>query len=188
MPFGLVSACCTCQRLSDWICDGCENFARAYLDDLVIFSDEWNDHLKQVEIVLRRVQDAEVTLKPSKCVFASGQVSYLGYVVGSGTIRPEQMKVSSIQEFSRPVIKTEVKSFLGTIGFYRRFVPNFSELSFPLTDMLSGGKPMNVVWSEQAQRSFEVLKKPLCVEPILKSPAVSKPFFVQCDASMRAIG
>src|ERR1700722_3993663 len=109
MPFGLVSASCTCQRLSDWICDGCESFARCYLDDLVVFSDSWSDHLQHLEMILQRVSDAAITLKPSKCCFASGQVNYLGYVVGSGSVRPDELKVSAFREFARPGTKSEVK-------------------------------------------------------------------------------
>ena len=135
LPFGLVSACATCQVLSDLICDGCETFARSYLDDVLIFSNSWSEHVYHVKTILRRVQQAGITLKPSKCVFAGSHVTYLGYVVGSGCVQTERLKVEAIHNFSKPVTKPDVKSFLGTVGFYKKFIPNFSTLCLPLTDM-----------------------------------------------------
>lgn len=187
MPFGLVSACSTCQLLSDLICSGCETFARSYLDDVVIFSDTWSDHTRQLKLILGRIRDAGITLKPSKCVFANSQVTYLGYVVGSGTIQTDKLKVEAVRSFPKPVTKTDVKCFLGTIGFYRKFIPHYATLSLPLTDMLSKSQPRVVCWNPKAEEAFSTLRETLVTEPILCAPNPSKPYFVQCDASERAV-
>ncbi len=110
MPFGLCGTPATFQRTMAHLLRGLEKFSAAYLDDLVIFSDDWNDHLDQVEQVLKRLRAAGLTARPSKCQFGMAQCMYLDHVVGSGAVKPEMSKVKAVQEFPVPKRKKHVWS------------------------------------------------------------------------------
>lgn len=106
-----------------------------YLDDLVVFSDSWESHLKRLRSVLRRLSDARLTVNLAECEFAKATMTYLGKVVGNGEVRPMQAK---IQNFPSPTTKKELMRFLGLAGYYRSFCRNFSTVVAPLTDLLKG--------------------------------------------------
>ena len=148
MPFGLCGAPATFQRMTDQLLRGVELFAAAYLDDLVIFSKTWEDHLQHIKIVLQRLRKAGLTAKPSKCQFAMDQCSYLGHVVGNGIVKPEEQKLKAVREFAVPQTKREVRTFLGLTGYYRRFIPNYSTYALPLTDLTKKASPTKVVWTD----------------------------------------
>ena len=92
MPFGLMGAPSTFQRLMDIVLDGTQDFAAAYLDDIIVYSTTWEDHLHHLDIVLTRLKNAGLTVKESKCQFAKGTCTYLGHVVGDGTVKPEEVR------------------------------------------------------------------------------------------------
>ena len=102
MPFGLRNAPSTFQRLVNNLLRGCETFAAAYLDDIIIFSSTWEDHVKHIRMIFDRIHGAGLTIKKSKCVFASASVEYLGHVVGVGKVEPRRLKVAAILEFPPP--------------------------------------------------------------------------------------
>lgn len=106
-----------------------------YLDDLVVFSDSWESHLKRLRSVLRRLSDARLTVNLAECEFAKATMTYLGKVVGNGEVRPMQAK---IQNFPSPTTKKELMRFLGLAGYYRSFCRNFSTVVALLTDLLKG--------------------------------------------------
>lgn len=106
-----------------------------YLDDLVVFSDSWESHLKRLRSVLRRLSDARLTVNLAECEFAKATMTYLGKVVGNGEVHPMQAK---IQNFPSPTTKKELMRFLGLAGYYRSFCRNFSTVVAPLTDLLKG--------------------------------------------------
>jgi hypothetical protein len=122
MPFGLSGAPATFQCLMDNVLRGTEVYTGAYQDDIVIPSSNWEDHLKHLEEVLNRLQEAGLTIKLKKCTFADTECIYLGYRIGRGGVRPENSKVESIVNMSRPQTKKDVRTFLGMTGYYRRFV------------------------------------------------------------------
>lgn len=107
-----------------------------YIDDLVIFSNTWNAHLSQINSVFTRLADASLVLNLTKCEFVKAQVQYLGYIVGHGKVCPPLKKVEAISNLSQPQNRRELQRFLGMIGYYRRFVMNFSDVIAPLTDLL----------------------------------------------------
>lgn len=188
MPFGLHGAPATFQRLMDCVLQGSEEFVAALLDDIIIFSQTWTEHLHHVREVLERLRKAGLTARPSKCHFGMEEVVYLGHVVGGGKVKPTESKVQAVKDFPRPKTKTDVRAFLGLSGYYRKFIPNYAEIAAPLSDLTRKAAPQVVSWTDQCSKAFVLLKDRLCSLPVLHSPDLSKPFVVQTDASERGIG
>ena len=188
MPFGLNGAPAMFQRLMDRVIQGMSEYTVAYLDDLVVNSATWKDHLEHVRQVLVRLRESGLTAKPDKCQFGMKHCRYLGYVVGGGEVRPEVAKVEAVKKWKRPRTKKEVRMFLGLSGYYRRFIPQYSVIAAVLTDLTRKDRPKLVRWTEECEDAFERLKEVLCNDPVLKSPDYSREFTVQTDASDRGMG
>ena len=135
MPFGLVSAPPTFQRLMDEVLHGLHEFSVAYLDDILIHSVTWAEHVHHLTQVFDRLRSAGLRVKERKCSFAKNKCVYLGYVVGGGTIEPMECKVLAVQTFAQPRTKKQVRSFLGLCGYYRKFIPEFSTVASSLSDL-----------------------------------------------------
>ncbi|GFS49092.1 hypothetical protein TNCV_2409691 [Trichonephila clavipes] len=138
MPFGLKNAPYDFSRLMAELLQGCEKFSLPYLDDVAIFSENWDDHISHIDKVLERIQDARLTIKTARCKFAQDSFKYLGHVVGLRKRSPAQLKVQTILDFPVPRTKTQVRAFWGIEGYYRQFIPMFSSLAAPLTELLKG--------------------------------------------------
>ncbi|CAM5129251.1 unnamed protein product [Natator depressus] len=188
LPFGLKGAPATFQRLVDQLLRGMESFAVAYIDDICVFSQTWEDHVSQVRQVLDRLQGAGLTVKAEKCKVGMAEVSYLGHRVGSGRLKPEPAKVEVIRDWPAPHTKKQVQAFIGMAGYYRRFVPHFSAIATPITELCKKGKPDKVVWTKQCQEAFWALKEALVSGPVLANPDFDKPFVVFTDASDTGLG
>ena len=187
MPFGLQGAPATFQRLMDHVIRGLE-FAAAYLDDLIVFSNSWTEHLAHVQAVLERLKEAGLTAKARKCEFGASECVYLGHVVGSGIVKPDHDKTVAIQAVQCPQTKTEVRVFLGITGYYCRFIKDYSTVAAPLSDLTRRNAPNTVKWTQECEKAFRHLKQLLCSTPILKSPNFDKQFILQTDASDHGIG
>lgn len=188
LSFGLKNAPFSFSKLMDIVLKDLQEFALPYLDDVAIFSDSWEDHLKHLREVFSRLRGAGLTMKAEKCSFGCSQVTYLGHVVGQGTRQPAELKTAAIAGFSQPRTKTDIRSFLGLVGYYQRYIPNFSQLASPLTDALRKGEPTNLHWDGGKEAAFQGLKALLVSRPVLRAPDYSKEFIVQCDASDRGMG
>ena len=188
MPFGLRGAPATFQRLMDAVTQGLGECCSAYLDDLIIFSSSWEDHIDDVRKVMAKLQEAGLTAKPGKCVFGAAKCKYLGHIVGNGAVEPEPSKVKAVVEFPLPNTKTEMRAFLGLTGYYRRFIPNYASLAAGLTDMTKKTAPTQVEWTTSTHKAFKELQHALCSSPLLRSPDFSRPFILQTDASERGVG
>lgn len=185
MPFGLRNAPATFQRLMNRVVAGLTGCA-VYLDDVVIFSNTWEDHLLRVRALFDRLVWANLTVNLSKCEFARATVTYLGKVVGQGEVRPVEAKVVAVQNFPPPATKKELMRFLGMVGYYRSFCKNFSSVVAPLTDLLKD--KVKFVWSDKAQCAFENVKSLLCCSPVLAAPQFDQPFVLHVDASYVGAG
>ena len=126
MPFDLRNAPATFQHLMHVVLGGLESFCNAHMDDIIIFSDSWEEHLKHIQLVMEKLRQAGLTAKPSKCCWGIASISYLGHVVGKGKVSVPECKVKSIREFVKPVTKKDLQSFLGTTGYYRKFIRDYS--------------------------------------------------------------
>ncbi|XP_078246874.1 uncharacterized protein LOC144588278 [Pogona vitticeps] len=187
MPFGLKNAGASFQRMIDKLLQGLP-YANAYLDDVAIFSNDFESHLTHIETVLSRLQQAGLTVKASKCQWMQGKVMYLGHLIGQGEIQTIQAKVQAINDWPIPKTKKQVRSFLGLIGYYRKFIPDFSNLAAPLTELTRKREPVKVKWTPECQKAFDALKAKIVDAPILKSPDFNKPFVLQTDASELGLG
>ena len=130
MSFGLQGAPSTFQRMMDHILVGMQDFTSAYLDDLIIHSESWEEHVTHLRRVL-----AGLTVKLKKCQLAMSHCSYLGHVVGEGLVRPELSKVEAVKQSQVPTTKTAVRTFLGLTGYYRKFIPVYADFAASLADL-----------------------------------------------------
>ena len=119
MPFGLSGAPATFQRMMDQVLRGTEEYAGVYLDDIVIYGTDWEEHLQNINEVFKRLGRAGLTVKMKKCKFGMHECSYLGHRIGSGGIRPVEVKLEAIKNMPIPMTKKDVRSFLGIVGYYR---------------------------------------------------------------------
>ena len=180
MPFGLRNAPATFQRLMNKVVHGLKGCA-VYLDDVVIYSDTWEEHLERVRALFDRLIWARLTINLAKCEFAKATVTYLGKVVGQGEVRPIHAKVLAIQAFPVPSTKQELLRFLGMAGYYRGFCANFASVVAPLTELLKAD--VKYVWSTLCQQAFDKVKSLLSSAPVLAAPRLDMPFQLQVDAS-----
>ena len=141
-----------------------------------------------LEDILKRLTKAGLTIKRSKCQFAKAECTFLGHVIGRGKVKLETCKLQAIQEFSQPLTKKDVRSFLGLVGYYCRFIPSFSEASAVLSDLTKKGLPDKVKWGKTHEQAFLKLKQELMLGPTLTCLDYSKMFILQTDASERGIG
>ena len=188
LPFGLCGAPATFQRMMDQVIRGMDKFASAYLDDLIIFSASWEDHLRHLKAVLGQLRELGLTTKPSKCQFALSECTYLGHIVGSGVVKPEKDKLRTIEQYPQPRTKKEIRSFLGLTGYYRRFIQNYSTIATPLTNLTRKSEPEKVVWTSKCNEAFEKLKESLLSTPVMRNPDFTRPFVLQTDASEVGVG
>ncbi|XP_032442308.1 uncharacterized protein LOC116734877 [Xiphophorus hellerii] len=188
MPFGLQGAPATFQRLMDHVLRDVSAFSAAYLDDVVVYSQSWEEHLIHLQEVLHRIRLAGLTVNPKKCNVAQREVEYLGFVIGFGKIKPQVGKMDAIHSFPVPTTKKKVRGFLGLVGWYRKFIPSFAERAAVLNHLTKGAAPNKVCWTEDCDRAFKDLKQAVCTHPVLHTPDFTKPFILQTDASGVGLG
>ena len=157
-----------------------------YVDDVCIYSRTFDEHLFHIKQFLERTRSVSLSLRPSKCVFAMYEIKLLGYVCSHEGIKPDPDKIIAIKNMPRPHTPKLVKSFLGLVGFYRRFIQNFSHIAKPLNELTKEKVPF--IWTEECDNSFKMLKEKLMHAPILVSFDPSKTPEIHTDASLYAIG
>ncbi|GFY24263.1 retrovirus-related Pol polyprotein from transposon 297 [Trichonephila clavipes] len=189
MSFGLKNAPYFFSKLMAELLNGLEDFVVPYLDDIAIFSDTWESHIKHMETVLQRIKRAKLTIKPSKCKFAQQNVKFLGHIVGQGFRTPSEIKVQAVLEFPTPRTKTQIRAFLGIAGYYQKYINLFSVIAAPLTDALKGrAKKGEIKWTTECENAFRELKGKLIDKPVLYAPNFEREFIVQTDASNAGMG
>jgi hypothetical protein len=185
MPFGMRNAPATFQRMMNQCLKGLPG-VEVYVDDIVIYSDTWEEHLCRLEAVLDRLKEANLTVNLAKSEFGQAKVIYLGYVVGRGQVAPVEAKIGSIIEYPVPSNRKSLMRFLGMAGYYRKFCKNFSDITTPLTNLLK--KNQKFIWSKECDDAFAKVKSILCSEPVLMAPDFGKQFILMVDASDHGIG
>ena len=203
MPMGLCNSGSSFQRLME-ACLGDKNFEELliYLDDVLVYSSTFTEHLERLESVFKRLRKHGLKLKPKKCFLFKESVKYLGHVVSSKGVETDPDKVEAIASWEVPQNEKDLRSFLGLAGYYRRFVEGFAKIAAPLHDMLGGTRKKNKKksqtiskkgtfkekWNEECTQAFQKLKDKLMTSPILGYPDFSKPFILETDASYQGLG
>lgn len=187
MPFGLHNAPATWQRFIDHVVGAdLEPHVFVYLDDVVIVTPTFEQHLEVLKEVLRRLRDAGLTLNKDKCKLCRPELRYLGYMVDFRGLRVDPEKVEAILQIPVPRSQKSVRQFCGTASWYRRFIPNFASRIYPLTTLLKRNNKFQ--WTSEAQEAFEDIKSCLITAPILTCPDFSREFTISCDASGIGLG
>lgn len=159
-----------------------------FLDDILIASETWIEHLQILREVLNRLKNAGLTARPSKCHIGMFSLDYLGHTTSGETIFPMADKVKKIENAPIPTTKKELRSFLGLSGYYRKFIPHYATIAAPLTDLIKKNQPNRLEWSEQHHSAFQRLKKLISTEPVLVLPNLQQEFVLRTDASNSGLG
>lgn len=187
MPFGLVNAPASFQALMTQVLRGLNwKTCLVYVDDILVFSNSFKEHLQHLEQIFTRLTEAGLTLKPSKCAFALSSVKYLGHVLTKDGVQVDVSKTDTVRSFPIPRNQKELRSFLGLCNYYRKFVKGYSRITNPLTALLCKDTPFT--WTEECQSAFDKLRTALTTSPVLAYPDHNKPFTLTTDASGSAIG
>jgi hypothetical protein len=188
MPFGLTNAPSTFMRLMNEVLkDFIGKFVIVYLDDILIFSRTETEHLKHLAIVMKRLQQEKLLINMKKSSFMKTELIYLGFFISTDKLKMDPDKVEVIKNWPSPKSIFEVRSFHGLASFYRKFIRNFIGISAPMMDTVKK-RHKSFHWTEEAEKSFNLLKKKITEQPILVLPDFNKTFQVKCDASGFAIG
>ena len=193
MPFGLCNTPPTFQRLMQ-NCLGELNltYCLIYLNDVIVFSDTPDEHLRRMHVVFDHLHEHSLKLKPSKCEVFKSEINYLAHHVSRKGVLPSKKNLESIAQCPPPDTYTKVKSFIGLVGHYRCFIKGFAKIAAPLYDLTSGDnkdkKSEHVDLSPEAHETFNCLKAACLQAPILSFPDFTKPFLLVTDASGRGLG
>ncbi|GFW47400.1 retrovirus-related Pol polyprotein from transposon 297 [Trichonephila clavipes] len=182
LPFGLRNAAATYQRAMSKVVQTISDFACAYIDDLAIFSDTWEEHLNHLEEVFKRLEHFNFSVNLGKCEFARQKVKYLGHVIGSGRHSPDKERIKTIQNLQAPTTKKQLRSAFGLCNFYRQYIPNFAKIALPLMELTKKKVPNEIPWSKEAENAFKELKTALCGITELQVPDIEKPYYLHTDA------
>lgn len=187
MPMGLKNSPSTFQRVMDNVLRGLQNvICLVYLDDLVIFSTSLQEHINNLEKVFKRLRESNFKIQLDKSEFLKLETAYLGHIISRDGIKPNPDKITAIQNYPLPKTPTEIKRFLGLLGYYRKFIPDFARLTKPLTQCLKKGSKITL--NSDYVNCFEKCKTLLTNDPILQYPDFTKEFILTTDASNLAIG
>ncbi|KAL0412554.1 UNVERIFIED_CONTAM: Retrovirus-related Pol polyprotein from transposon.6 [Sesamum radiatum] len=187
MPFGLTNAPAAFMDMMHRIFQPyLDQFVLVFIDDILVYSKSEEDHENHLRTVLQVLRENKLFAKFSKCEFWIREVTFLGHVISSDGLAVDPSKVEAIVEWKRPENVTEVRSFLGLAGYYRRFVQNFSRIATPLTKLTQKDNPF--VWDGACEMSFQELKKCLTTAPILALPNGTINLVVYTDASKEGLG
>lgn len=157
-----------------------------YLDDIIVVGRSFHDHLQNLSVVLQRLKEANLRLKPAKCSFCKTQVSYLGHIVSRQGVATDVDKTSKVPNWPTPTTISEVQKFLGLASYHRRFVKNYATIASPLHKLTERGRQFN--WTSECAAAFASLKQKLINAPILAFPDFTQPFLVDTDASHSGTG
>ena len=187
MPFGLTNAPASFQReMNRILMPLIGKCLFVYMDDILVYSPNFEQHLADLEKVFSILRKFKFSINIEKCNFCQESVEVLGHILSKDGIKPMPDKVLAISTWKTPQNVSQLQSFLGLVGYYRKFIPNFADISNCLYKLTSPKVPF--VWSSEHHHSFELLKKALCSNPILHYPDPNLPFIIRTDSSSYAVG
>ena len=187
MPFGLTNAPAAFMDLMNRVfSDYLDRFVVVFIDDIFVYSKSQEEHEEHLRLVLNRLQDEKLYAKFKKCEFWLDQVSFLGHVISGNGLAVDPEKIKAVVEWPTPKSVTEIRSFLGMAGYYRKFVEGFSKIAGPLTRLTQKG--VKYVWDDNCENSFQQLKNKLVSAPVLALPTGGEPYVIFSDASIQGLG
>jgi len=186
MPFGLTNAPAAFMDLMNRVFkDFLDKFVIVFIDDILIYSRTHEEHCEHLRIVLQILKEKQLFAKFKKCEFWLEKVSFLGHIISKDGISVDPSKVEAVSVWPRPNNVSEVRSFLGLAGYYRRFIEGFSKIATPLTALMR--KNVKFSWSDACEESFQELKKRLISAPVLALPSGTDGFAIYSDASKNGL-
>jgi hypothetical protein len=187
MSFGLINAPAYFMYLMNSVfMSELDKFVVVFIDDILIYSKNEEEYEQHLRIILQRLRDHQLYAKFSKCAFWLKEVLFLGHVISAEGIAVDPNKIQEVLNWKSPRSVTQIRSFLGLAGYYRRFIPNFSKIAKPMTKLLE--KEAKFKWSLQCEEVFLTLKQLFTTAPVLAQLDIEKLFDVYCDTSDTSIG
>lgn len=187
LPFGLINSAPAFQRIMIIVLGDLVGIACfVYIDDIVIYGKTLEEHNINLDLVLERLSIHKLKVKPGKCHFLQTEISYLGYVISEAGVKMDPKKTEAIKNLKTPTTEKEVRSFLGMVGFYRKFIPDFAKVAEPLHKLLR--KDTLFEWSSECDLAFKKLIDIMSVDIVLQFPNFDETFFLTCDASNSGLG
>jgi hypothetical protein len=185
MPFGLCNAGATFQRIMELVVEGLTN-TTVYIDDILIYSKTFEEHMKHIKAVLERLKEAGIKIKTSKCEVACQETTFLGYKVGEFGVSLMEDRVEKVRNYPKPTTIKQLRTFIGFANYYRHFIDRYADIIDPLNKMALN--KASFVWTPKSEQAFEELKRKLTSSPILSFPDFSKEFILATDASDVGLG
>lgn len=186
MPFGLTNATATFQCVMNSIfAKFLRKFVIVFLDDSLVYSASWTEHLGHLRQVLDLLKQHQLFAKLSKCSFGQTSINYLGHIISDQGVATDPEKTIAMENWPTPTNATDLRGFLGLTGYYRKFVPRYSWIAKPLTQLLT---KKEFQWNDAAQQAFLALKQTMVQLPVLALPDFSLPFTVETDACATGVG
>jgi hypothetical protein len=187
MSFGLTNAPAYLMYLMNKVfMEYLDKFVMVFIDDILVYSRNEEEHEEHLRLALQKLREHRSYDKLSKCEFWMKQVAFLGHVISKGGISVDLSKVQDVLSWNAPTSVSDIQSFLGLAGYYRRFIKGFSKISKPVTELLKKDKKFN--WTPACEASFQELKKRVTTAPILVMPDMEKFFSIYCDAFGQRLG
>ena len=188
MPFGVKNAPACFQALMQRVLASVSEFATPYMDDVVIFSETWDDHVKHIQLVLESIGKAGLTVNPNKCSWGGRGVEFLGHHIGKGRMSIPEHRSTALATYTRPRTKKGLRAFLGSVGFYRRYLNKLAHWTSVLTPKTSRQAPSIVEWSGEEEVAFSNICAFFCNPSTLCVPVLDDVVSIVSDASGRGIG
>jgi hypothetical protein len=187
MSFGLANALAYFMYLMNKVfMEYLDKFVVVFIDDILIFFKNKKEHDEHLRLVLQKLRENQLYTKLNKCKFWLKEVSFLGHIISEGGISIDPSNVKDVLSWNTPQNVSDIRSFLGPVGYYRRFIEGFSKISKPMTELLKKSKTFE--WTPRREASFQELKKRLTTAQVLTMPDMEKPFSIYCDAFGHGLG
>ncbi len=187
MPFGLTNAPATFQRAMQFVLAGLQGKnCLVYIDDILIYSPTFEQHLKDISQVFERLKTHNLKLKSKKCSFGRKELAYLGHIISKDGVKPDPAKIEAVKGLQAPSSLNLLQSFLGLVSYYRKFIVDFATEAEPLYHLHRKG--VHFQWTDETEKAFQTLKRLLTEAPVLAFPDFSRPFIVTADASGVGLG
>uniref|UniRef100_A0A1I7ZZZ8 RNA-directed DNA polymerase n=1 Tax=Steinernema glaseri TaxID=37863 RepID=A0A1I7ZZZ8_9BILA len=188
LPFGLCGAPKTFQTAMEELRRYLSGNFFIYLDDIILASANEPDHLRDLQRLFEVAIHFGLKFKLQKCKWATKEIKYLGFIIGNGAIRPDPKGIEAVTKIPVPKSMKELRSFIGAMSYFRRYISHFAEKAKPLYDLLKGNETKMPPWKEIHQEAFDLLKSALVSAPVLRTPIPNRPFLIETDASAQALG